>query len=456
MKIPPTPPKLSELFAGDSRRTMEVLQAGLDSQPPGAYLHWDELRHRPPPAGFSHEEWWLATKFARQSVAKRLPLPDKAHRPFSYGTPDSVQALLHEIDRNAAGDIRFDELVATPQNRDRYIVRSLMEEAINSSQLEGAATTHKVAKDMLQRGRKPRDKSEQMIMNNYIAMQFIRDNYKQPLTPQIILELQRILTTDTLDQPDAAGRWRGPHEDVTVADIRDNETLHIPPHADELPKRMDQLCNFANDSAEGVFIHPAIRAIVLHFMLGYDHPFVDGNGRTARALFYWCMARHGYWLIEFVSISGVIKRAPAQYVRAYLYTETDESDLTYFILHQLAVIKESIIELQQYLREKVDEQRQAQQLIENSRLLHERLNYRQIALLNHALQNPDSIYRIARHQSSHHVTNQTARSDLLGLVDMQLLNKSKAGKAFIFYVPSDFRERLQALKGEPSNQSQAG
>ena len=208
---------------------------------------------------------------------------DKAARPITCGTPDTVQALLHEVDRNAAGQIQIPELVTTPQNRDRYIVRSLMEEAITSSQLEGAATTYKVAKDMLQRQRKPRDKGEQMIMNNYHAMQFIRERYKEPLTPGIILELQRILTTDTLDDPSAAGRWRRPEEDVKVVDNRNNEVLHIPPAADELPDRMQLLCAFANDKADEPFIHPVVRAILLHFMLGYDHPFADGNGRTARA-----------------------------------------------------------------------------------------------------------------------------------------------------------------------------
>jgi Fic family protein len=450
LRIPPTPPRTPEIFqkyAEQPNRLIELIQSGIGGKPTGAYLHWDELRHRPAPPGFSHEEWWLATKLARQPMARPLLLlRDKAGRSFSYCAPDSVQSLLHEVDRNAAGDIQIPELVTTPQNRDRYIVRSLMEEAITSSQLEGAATTHKIAKDMLQRKRKPRDKSEQMIMNNYAAMQFIRDRYRQALTPGIILELQRILTTETLDDASAAGRWRRPDEDITVADIRSNETLHIPPAAAEIPARMDLLCQFANDRSDEPFVHPVVRAILLHFMLGYDHPFVDGNGRTARALFYWCMAQRGYWLIEFVSISRVIMRARAQYVRAYLHTETDDGDTTYFLLHQLNALKQTIAELQEYLRRKVEEQRHAQRLIEHSPALQERLNHRQLALLDHALRHPKSVYRIDRHRSSHHVTYQTARTDLLALVDLGLLAKSKAGRAFIFTAPEDLRARLEALK----------
>lgn len=459
MRTPVAPPKTPEILAtlkGGADRFLEVVQSSIGSQPAGSYLHWDELRHRPAPQGYTHEEWWLATKFARQQAKRSLPFQDKAGRHFTYCTPDVVQSILHDVDRNAAGHIELPELVATPQNRDRYILRSLMEEAITSSQLEGAATTHKVAKDMLQRQRKPRDKGEQMIMNNYRAMQFIRDNYQQPLTPAIILELHRILTADTLDDPDATGRWRLPDEDVTVVDNRNSETLHIPPLADEIPARMDLLCRFANDTSDDPFVHPVIRGILLHFMLGYDHPFVDGNGRTARALFYWCMAQRGYWLIEFVSISSVLKRAPAKYYRAYLHSETDESDTTYFLLHHLQVLNQAIAELHEFLSKKADELRNAQLLIQQSPALHEQLNHRQLALLDHALKHPGAVYRIDRHQSSHHVTYQTARTDLLDLVKIGLLDKSKLGRTFIFISPDDIRARLDAIKTDASKTTAAG
>ena len=220
---------------------------------------------------------------------------------------------------------------------------------------------------------------------------------------------------------------------------------------------MRLLCAFANDSADEPFIHPVVRAILLHFMLGYDHPFADGNGRTARALFYWCMAQRGYWLIEFVSISRVIKKAPAQYVRAYLYTETDESDTTYFLLHQLRTLNEAIVDLHAYLHRKVEELRDAQQLLDQSPALHQRLNHRQLALLNHALQHPRFVYKIDRHQSSHHVTYQTARTDLLGLVEMGLLEKSTVGRTFIFVPPDDLRVRLDRLRqgNEPATSGPA-
>jgi Fic family protein len=447
MRVPPSPPTIPDLLQRIApHRLVEILQSGIGANPTSEYLHWDELRHKPAPAAFSHEEWWLATKLARQAGMRQLPLLDKASRALTYSVPDALLSLLHQVDTNAAGNIQMPELATTEQNRDRYIVSSLMEEAITSSQLEGAATTRKVAKDMLQRQRKPRDRGEQMIMNNYHAMQFIRERKGQSLTPEMILTLQEILTKGTLDEPDAAGRWRRPDEDVTVVDHLISETLHIPPDADEIPERMARLCDFANSVEDEPFIHPVVGAIVLHFMMGYDHPFVDGNGRTARALFYWSMANKQYWLAEYLSISRVIKKAPAQYVRAYLHTETDDSDTTYFLIHQLNTIHEAIQDLQVYLKRKVEEIRDAEQLLGQSPALYQRLNHRQLALLGHALKNPRTAYMIDRHQSSHHVTYQTARTDLLDLVQMGLLEKSMRGRAFMFTTPEDLRQRLNDIR----------
>ncbi|HEY5741239.1 MAG TPA: Fic family protein, partial [Terrimicrobiaceae bacterium] len=63
------------------------------------------------------------------------------------------------------------------------------------------------------------------------------------------------------------------------------QVYHDPPPPEELETRMVAMCAFANGETPGFFVHPAVRAIILRFWLTYDHPFVYGNGRTARALF---------------------------------------------------------------------------------------------------------------------------------------------------------------------------
>lgn len=381
---------------------------------------------------------------ARQPLYQRLPLTDLRGNPFKYLVFDITLKLLHEIDKNATGAIKGSEQVTDPHTRDTYLLKSLFEEAITSSQLEGASTTRDVAKEMLQRGRKPRDRSEQMIYNNYMAMQFIRKLKGEPLSPRIVIELQRILTEDAIDNPGAAGRLRRNDEDILVSD-EIGTVLHRPPAARELEKRMDMMCRFANDRSDSPFVHPVIRAILLHFWLAYDHPFVDGNGRTARTLFYWSTATQGYWLCEFISISRIIKKAPSSYARAFLYAENDDNDATYFVLHQLSVITRAINELHEYLTRKAAELEETQEFIRRSASVHDLLNYRQLALVNHALRNPGFVYTIESHRNSHGVTYQTARTDLLQLADHGLLDRAKAGRRFSFTAPRDLRARVRKL-----------
>ncbi len=179
-------------------------------------------------------------------------------------------------------------------------------------------------------------------------------------------------------------------------------------------------------------------------MIGYDHPFADGNGRTARALFYWAMARSGYWLMEFLSISQFLRKAPRQYVQAYLHTETDRNDTTYFVLHQLDVIRRAIDGLHDYLARKTEELRELTRLLGRG-WLRERLNHRQAALLTHALRHPGETYRLARHQAVHNVVYQTARVDLLELERLGLLEKTKQGNAFAFHAVDDLEQRLEVV-----------
>ncbi len=447
MQIPMLPPKPAALLVNIKAETISKLISEPRSPLAGGrYLHWDELRHRTPPAHLTHELWWLSVKMARQSLFRPLPLLlAKSGEPFVFGTPEPVLVDLHHIDRDAAGEISATVDVTTPEHRERYLRHSLIEEAITSSQLEGASTTRRVAVAMLREGRKPRDRSEQMIFNNYRAMQTIQRIKTQPLTPRRILELHRLLTEDTMDDPADAGRLRD-SDDVRVEDHRDGTVLHQPPLAKELLVRLERLCKFANGpDKDEPFIHPVIRAILIHFMIGYDHPFVDGNGRTARALFYWSMSRQGYWLMEFLSISHILRKAPAQYVRAYLHTETDDNDTTYFLVHQLEVIRKAIDALHDYLEQTVKEQRATGRLLASSPKLRDKLNHRQIALLTHALKHPGERYKVEGHQRSHAVVYETARSDLLGLAKLKLLEKNRSGRAFVFTAPEDLRDRIDRL-----------
>lgn len=406
------------------------------------YLHWDKLRHLEPPEGLSSEEWWLAILATRTSEKRLLPLTDTSGTQFSYGLPDLVLKHLHHIDQRCGGEVAMDEVVTSEgEAGKRFLVNSLMEEAIRSSQLEGATTSRVVAKELLRSGRAPKDRSERMIANNYRALQFMREEMAGALSPEAILELHRILTEGTLDDPTAAGRLQRPGEPrVAVFDRDGGEPIHIPPPAEQLPDRLRLLCDFANEGGGGEpFVHPVVRAILLHFWLAYDHPFEDGNGRTARILFFWAMDARGYWLAEYLPISRLIRKAPAQYARAFLETETDDGDTTYFLLHQLNVIERAIADLHLYLQRKIAETRDVEALLQGDR----DLNGRQLALLTDAVRHPDGTYSFDSHATSHRVSHETARSDLRQLAERGLLVQRRLGRKHLFEPAPDLDARLK-------------
>ena len=448
MKRPQSPPELGPLLEQATGEDPQLFtNIFLNSRPvdrKGRYLHWDELRHRTPPDGLTHKQWWLGVSVSRRTISRPLPPVDRDGKAFRFSNVDRIQEMVHRIDQCASGQILADERVTDPRSSDRYLVSSLVEEAITSSQLEGASTTRRVAKELLRSGRPPRDRGERMIVNNLIAMQNAERMARgsERLTPDDVLRLHRIVTDGTLDDPADAGRLQTPDEErITVASPQDDTILHWPPPACELPERLTRLCEFANgESGEG-FIHPVVRAIVLHFWLAYDHPFVDGNGRTARVLFYWSMLRSGYWLAQYISISSILRKAPVQYARSYLYTETDDNDLTYFIIYQLRVIERAIESLRRYLAAKVSEIRE----LENLLLDCSWLNHRQLALLSSAVRDPTQRFTIKAQQRTHKVAYQSARTDLLRLEESGLLTRAQIGREFVFSPPPDFPERLEAL-----------
>jgi Fic family protein len=445
MRLPATPPPLTDVLQRifSDRAKTRAANEGIAQALRRPYEHWDRVRFWPPIAPLTREEMWGIVKWSRMSNQRGLPFTDKTGRQFSFVQTGNFLRALHEIDGDARGGIAVTAHAARSDGRDVYLQRSLVEEPFSSSVLEGAATTREVAKRLIEEGKTPKNIDERMVLNNYHAMEFIRDHRNDPLTVERILETHRILTEGTLERPEKCGVFRAPADDVRVVDSLSDETLHIPPPAAQLAERVSRLCEFANEvPSKGDFLHPLIRAIVLHFMLAYDHPFWDGNGRCARALFYWCVLRHGYWLLEYVSISAVIRRSARQYGRAFLYTETDDGDVTYFIDHQLRVIQKAIIELHVYLDAKSKELRD---LAKAFGKLETEFNRRQLQIVQDSLKRPNAKYEIAAHERTHSVSYLTARSDLENLAAKGFLKKTKEGVKSVYSVSKNLRNRLGAL-----------
>lgn len=409
------------------------------------YHPWDWFFRHEPPAGFERREWWAAVRISRARSARPTPFQMKDGTPLTYNLPDPLLRLIDDVSSRARGQVQLPEPIANSATRSTYLVRSLIEEAITSSQLEGASTSRVRAKEMLREGRAPRDRSERMIVNNYQAMQRIAALRTEALTPALVREIHRIVTDGTLGDPADAGRIQAPGDGrvrVYGTDTEDH-VLHVPPAAEELPERLERLCAFANAadgvSGEGPYMPPLLRAITLHFMMGYDHYFADGNGRTSRAVFYWSMLNQGFFLTEFLSISRLLRKAPTRYARSFLLTEQDEGDLTYFFLEQARVVSRAIDELNAYLARKSQQVREAAVLLRDMRL-----NHRQVAVLEGFLRDPGGSVTVESHRQGSGVVPQTARTDLQDLEERGLLSSHKVGRRVVWFPVPDLAARVGA------------
>ncbi|PQZ88919.1 MULTISPECIES: Fic family protein [Pseudomonas] len=410
----------------------------------GRYLHWDEFR-RYPSHGISKEAAWAAIKLSRACGSQTLELRSECASPFSLYLTEFCAAAIHGVEQMTS---RLGGAAASsPQYRDnaKYLVDSLMmEEAISSAQLEGASTTRKIAKDMLAKERTPQNDDERMILNNYQLMKHAKYAKADNLSVALICEFQAIATAGVEEASAQPGHIRD-GDDIFVGGPG-NDVVHQPPKASLLVPRLEALCRFANEHHDGqdgrAFIHPLVKAIILHFMLGYEHPFRDGNGRTARCLFYWFMLRCGYWPFEYISISTLLKQAPMQYGRSYVQTETDGFDLTYFVIYQLRVIERAIKDFMQHFENMRLEAFELTAWVQRLELKGG-LNYRQSHLLKKVLQHPGRIFTPKELTHDYDVSENTARTDLERLVGMKVLMKVQEGKSFLYIARDDGRDNLK-------------
>lgn len=387
------------------------------------YVHWDEVRHyKNHPKGIRAEAVWLLLKLSRMFQYRNISIHDS----FNYILTDSILKSLHELDQETSGTLESKEdSFAQGANLERYLINSIMEEAIASSQLEGAATSRRVAKEMLRSGKKPRDESQQMIVNAYKTMLFLKEAKGQPLTKELICKIQAKMTEGTLEEK-YIGRFRDNNE-VNVVSSGSGEIIYHPPNYEKIPDMIDALCKFAN-SKDKTFFHPILKAIVLHFMIGYIHPFENGNGRTARALFYWHVLAQGYWLFEYMPISRAIKNAPGKYSRAYTYTENDGNDLTYFIVFNLRQLKIALDGFRDYIKLKKKESERVKGIMRDDPAI----NFRQSDIILRFMKTPIKRFSIAEIRQIYSVAYQTARTDLDLLAGRGYIEKRKEGKKFTY------------------------
>jgi Fic family protein len=406
------------------------------------YLPWQEFRNKSWVPG-NKEHVWTLIKFQRSINNLTTPIKDKDGTYYSFNPRSHVQ-FLHEVDLELGGNFMgvsdFSET-----DRRQIIRRNLIEESIASSRLEGANTSREAARKMLNEGRKPRDKDEQMIVNNHEVMRKIEEELKhEELSIDLLKSLHKHVTKDTLQNKDHEGTLRNtldnkgnrlkvmPWDEVTVA--------YVTPDREFVEEQLPHLIKFANDKGSESFIHPLTKAIMLHFWIGLLHPFEDGNGRLARILFYWYMLRKGYWAFSYLSLSERIIKSPKQYAMSYIYSEQDDYDLNYFIHYNMDKLKLAREQFKEHLKERISENRQTLKLIQGGY----NFNPRQLKLLQYLAKDEQRYTNLASYKNiNSEIGYVTAASDLRKLVEDKFLRKIRNGRNVFYYATDKVRKLIR-------------
>ncbi|WP_160106789.1 Fic family protein [Pseudomonas izuensis] len=406
----------------------------LDDQ--GRYLPFNDLRYRWAPGLDPNLCWALVKKARTAQYSSLLPLGE----PVQWGnfvlTPLAQKAISSVDRQTTTAALEYMTSQISESAHFSYLLNDLIEdEAISSSQLEGAATTTRVAKDMLKRHRLPRTPDERMVIGNFKMMNFAWEKRYEPLSVELIAALHRVGVSGIDDAQYSPGNLRV-NDEVVVQDGQGN-TVHVPPPASGLASRLRVLSKWINqshdDPNQGNYLHPLIKAIALHFALGYEHPFRDGNGRVARALFYWFMFKNDFSAFRYIAISVLLRNAPVKYGRSYLNSEADDLDLTYFIDFQCSVVLRAVSSFTEAYRKSLVNAESFDRWLSESGFF-DRLTARQRAVYQVAKSGVAKEFTAVNVKENLGCSYNTASATLNGLVDLELFEKRKLGREWVFFL----------------------
>jgi len=311
------------------------------------YLTKKEIQYRIP-KDINLNDLWDKLIDSRKTAGIEIPLKDQLENHFWFNLTNEITKNIGTIQDSAAEDL----FKSVPCDLEVSVIAdALIDEAFNSSVIEGAFSTKRRTKEMIDKLLKPSNKSEIMIINNYHALLYILDHLDQPLDENIILSVYRILTKDNLDEENIVEKYRT--DSVYVWDTKTNTAIYTAPHYSKVQELMDSLLEFINSNNN---YHPVIKACIIHFYFVYIHPFFDGNGRTARAISYMYLLQNDYKFFKFFSISSVINEEKSRYYDAIENTEVYDSDMTYFIKYYTSMIVHSIAKVKNNFRKEFGRQ----------------------------------------------------------------------------------------------------
>lgn len=377
------------------------------------YLSRQEIIHRLPVSS-SIQQFWPELEKERRKRSQELPLLAQNGKPFWFVLTGGIEKQCDAIAELARRDIAF-----TGPEFDALFQDAVVDEAVYSSVIEGAFTSREQAVDFIRQNKQPRNKSEQMVKNNYDALTYVLEHLEDEISEETILQIAQIVTRS------AAEVQVNGYRDGAVYVTGREGVVYTPPQADAVPEMMRLLVAFIQKSE----LHPLLKACIAHFYFVYIHPFGDGNGRTARALSYMMLLQSGYDFFRYFSISGIVAEERGKYYRSMRNVEDSDGDMTYFIDAYSGMLARTVEQMEHHLKYHVIAGQKLKELEQNGTL-----NERQLKGAKWLLESSDSSVTVETWRKKYKVVTETARRDLLALCDAGLLVRELNGRKAVFRV----------------------
>jgi len=221
---------------------------------------------------------------------------------------------------------------------------ALILEAHHSTHIEGTQLTldqaHKILTGELVDNVRPDDRQE--LLNYKEAMEFVSEylDKKSGITEGLIKNVHHILVKDVRGGTLEPGQYRKVQN--YVVNTGTGEIIYTPPSPEEVPGLMKEFVEWLNNLGD---VPPVLVAGIAQHKFVDIHPFLDGNGRTARVLCTLLLYLNGYDFKRLFSISEFYDTNRPVYYRAIQSVRQDKMDLTPWLEYFIDGLKVQMMEV---------------------------------------------------------------------------------------------------------------
>lgn len=389
------------------------------------YIAPDKVKHILNNYGFKRTDWEKGLKDKIINLRKTNAFPlflESINKKFWFYPTDEIYQRISKLEKR--GEKLYQEVCNKSfVLKDDFEVNAQQEEAITSAIYEGANTTRSEAKKFINSNdNTPRSIAHWMILNNFLANNWINENKKLPLSKEIVLTLHEKICKNTLDEEDAPFLGKFRDDKVVVG----NEKTHVGVDHGLITKSLDEAIEII--TSERRYLHPLLKGIILHYFIAYIHPFFDGNGRTARTLFYFKCLKHDLNWVNFLSISASLKAPGKGYENSFKEVKNNDWDVTYFIIYCLKSLEKAL----EIVEGKVEN------LLKIPTIMNPfNLSKDQVLLLQRGYLYKYRSFSIKEHAENIGKTDESARIELKELVAHNFLFEEKRKNKLFFTVNRD-------------------